>query len=63
MTGPDGEELFNELYADALSDCPSDFKIYCSDLEIDSLSEDSYECRILDLRNGKLAKPVACHYI
>ena len=28
MTDRDGEELFNELHADALSDCPSDFEIY-----------------------------------
>lgn len=37
MMDRDGEEFFNELYADALSDCPSDFEIYCSDLENDSL--------------------------
>ena len=43
MTDPGGEELFNEFYADALSECPSDFEIYRSDVEIDSLSEDSYE--------------------
>ncbi|CAD1472053.1 unnamed protein product, partial [Heterotrigona itama] len=39
MTDRDGEEFFNELYANVLSDCPSDFEIYCSDVEIDSLSQ------------------------
>ena len=28
MTGPDSEELFDELYADDLSDCPSDLYKY-----------------------------------
>lgn len=37
LTGHD--ELFNELYADALSDCSSDFEIYYSDVEIDNLSD------------------------
>ena len=35
MTERIGEELFNELYADTLSDCPSDFEINCSDSESD----------------------------
>ena len=38
-----GEELFNELHADVLSDCPNDFETRCSDVEIDSLSKNSYE--------------------
>lgn len=42
----EGEEFFNELYAYDLSDCPSDFEINFSDLESDSLSEDSYESDI-----------------
>lgn len=29
------EELFNELHADDLADCPSNFEIYRSDVEID----------------------------
>ncbi|XP_054745804.1 calcium-dependent secretion activator-like [Anastrepha obliqua] len=33
MTERIGEELFNELYADSLSDCPSDFEINYSDSE------------------------------
>ena len=43
MTNRDGGKLFNELYANGLSDCPCDFEIYCSDVEIYGLSEDSYE--------------------
>ena len=35
MTERIGEELFNELYADTLSDCPSDFEINCNDSESD----------------------------
>ena len=49
-----GEELFNELCADALSDCPSDFEIYCNDTEIDSLSKDSYESDIRLPRTANL---------
>ena len=49
MTDRDGEELFDESYADALSDCLSDFETYCGEVEIDNLSVDSYECRLLDL--------------
>ena len=46
MTERIGEELFNELYADTLSDCPSDFEINCSDSESD-------ESDIIYHRNGK----------
>lgn len=37
MTDRDNEEL----YTDALSDCPCDFEIYRSNVKIDSLSEES----------------------
>ena len=63
MTDRDGEELFDESYADALSDCLSDFETYCGEVEIDNLSVDSYECRLLDLWNDKLAKSVVYHYV
>ncbi|XP_072760300.1 uncharacterized protein [Anoplolepis gracilipes] len=53
MTERNGEESFNELYADVLYDCPSDFEINCSDLENDTLSEDSYES---DIRPPKRQK-------
>ena len=47
MSERNGEEFFNEgLYADALSDCPSDFEINSSDSENDNLSEDGYESDI-----------------
>ena len=32
MTDREGEKFFNELQADVLSDCPSDFEMYCSDV-------------------------------
>ena len=40
MTERKGEEFFNELYADDLSDCSNDLEIN------DTLSEDSYESNI-----------------
>ena len=40
-----------KLYANASSDCPTNFEIHRSDVEIDSLSEDSYES---DIRHPKL---------
>ncbi|XP_014483588.1 PREDICTED: piggyBac transposable element-derived protein 2-like [Dinoponera quadriceps] len=49
MMERNGEKSFNELYADALSDCPSDFEINCSDSENDALSEDSDESDIKPL--------------
>ena len=51
MTDCDDEKLFNELYADALSDSLSDFEIYCSNVKIYSLSEDSYESDIRPPKN------------
>ena len=39
ITDHDGEELFNKIYADASSDCQSNFEIHCSDVEIASLSQ------------------------
>ena len=50
MTDCDNEKIFNELYADDLSDYPSDLEINFIDSEGESLSEDSYESAI------KLAK-------
>ena len=44
MADGDGEELFNELYTQTL--CLSDFEIYRGDVEIDSLSKNSYESGI-----------------
>lgn len=53
MSDRDDEEVLKELYADALSDCPSDLEEYCSDLENDSLSEDSDESVIQPPRRQK----------
>lgn len=53
MTEREGEKVFNELCAYDLSDCPSDFEINCSDLESNSLSEDSYESNIKLLKRQK----------
>lgn len=49
----DGEEVLNELYGDVFSNCPSDFEIFYSDVEDDSLSEDSDES---DIRPSKRQK-------